>query len=85
MSTSSTEHYPQDDLSGVLATPAGTDGLAPLRPDPLPAVVVAAPAMPAAGSGAQPAEPERAGRVLQVVVGATLLACAGAGLFAWLG
>ena len=84
MSTSSTEEYPQDDLSGMLATPPGTDHLAPLPPDPVPVVVVATRA-PTPGTGAPPAGPEPAGRVLQVVVGATLLGCAAAGLFAWLG
>ncbi|NHZ90292.1 hypothetical protein F2P45_14885 [Massilia sp. CCM 8733] len=86
MSTSSTEEYPQDDLSGVLATPPGTGHLAPLRPEPLPLVVVAAEAAAAsAGAGAAPAGPEPAGRVLQVVVGATVVGCAAAGLFAWIG
>lgn len=86
MSTSSTEEYPQDDLSGVLATPPGTEHLAPLAPEPVPVVVVAAEA-PAAGAGSAtpPAGPEPAGRVLQVVVGATVVGCAAAGLFAFFG
>lgn len=85
MSTSSTEEYPQDDLSGVLATPAGTEDLVPLRPEPMPAVVVAAPSAPQAPPAAPVnTGPEPAGRVLQVVVGATVVGCAAAGLFAWL-
>lgn len=87
MSTSSPEIYPQDDLSGVLAAPAGTEDLAPLRPEPLPEVVVAASsaAPQAPASGPVKAAPEPAGRVLQVVAGTAVLGCAAAGLFAWLG
>ncbi|HEX8611637.1 MAG TPA: hypothetical protein VF800_10155 [Telluria sp.] len=87
MPINSVEEYPQDDLSGVLATPAGTEHLAPLYPEPLPVVVVAASSAPmeAPAAGAGKAAPEPAGRVLQVVVGATVLGCAAAGLFAWLG
>ncbi|NHZ34544.1 hypothetical protein [Massilia rubra] len=85
MSTNSTETYQQDDLGGVLASPSGAEHLAPLRPEPLAVVVVAAEApRPASGAGVPPAAPEPAGRVLQVVVGATVLGCAAAGLFAWL-
>ncbi|NHZ41759.1 hypothetical protein [Massilia aquatica] len=84
MSTSSTEEYPQDDLSGVLATPPGTEHLAPLPPEPVPLVVLAAEA-PATGAATPPAQPEPAGRVLQVVVGATVVGCAAAGLFAFFG
>jgi hypothetical protein len=86
MSTSSIETYPQDDLSGVLATPAGTEDLAPLRPDPLPTVVVAAAAAPDAPPAAPvKTGPEPAGGMLKVVVGAAVIGCAAAGVFAWLG
>ena len=88
MSTSSTEEYPQDDLSGVLAVPEGTEHLAALRPEPVPVVVVAAEApaaTPSASPAASPAGPEPAGRVLQVVAGTAVVGCAAAGLFAWLG
>lgn len=85
MSTSSTEEYPQDDLNGVLATPAGSEHLVPLRPAPLPTVVVAAAAPDAPAAAPAKAGPEPAGGVLKVVVGATVVGCAAAGLFAWLG
>ncbi|RSZ55115.1 hypothetical protein HF313_30720 [Massilia atriviolacea] len=82
MSTSSIEAYPQDDLS-VLAPPAGTEHLVALRPEPLPAVVVAAAAPEAPAAAPVKTGPEPAGGVLKVVVGATVAGCAAAGLFAW--
>ena len=81
-----TAPYPQDDVSGVLATPIGTDHIDPLRPQPLAAVVEvpAAPAEPAGSKVEQPAAPARASGMLVFAVGAAVLACAGVGLFAWL-